>query len=82
MQDFVVATIPKNGREEIRVVLTTYKGHDLVDLRVFVEAEGKAERIPTRKGITFKRELLAQVADAMVEAYGAAQTLRYTAGNT
>lgn len=31
----VIATVPKNAVEEIRVSLMTYKGRDLVDIRTY-----------------------------------------------
>ncbi len=39
-EDIRVATIPKNKLEELRITLTEYRGHDLVDLRVFMERAG------------------------------------------
>jgi hypothetical protein len=68
MTDITIASVSKNAREEIRVVLTNYKGHDLVDLRVFVEADGRADRVPTRKGIAVKPALLPALIEALAKA--------------
>lgn len=46
----------KNATEEVRVSLTEYKGHRLVDLRVYyVSPDG--EPVPTKKGLTMSVEL-------------------------
>ena len=59
-----IATIRKNGREEIRVSLDHFKGHDLVNLRVFYrDAEG--EMRPGKQGLAFRVELLRDVLDAL-----------------
>lgn len=68
MADTIVAVIAKNAREEIRVVLTNFKGHDLVDVRVFGEADGKPVRVPTRKGIAVKPALLPALIAALAKA--------------
>lgn len=56
--------VEKNGQETIRIHRTEYKGHDLVDIRVYYR-DGNDELQPTRKGITFKRELLDDVIKAL-----------------
>ena len=74
MSERVVYTFPKNSREEVRASLTTYRGHRLADLRVFVADEDDVDH-PTRKGIAVRVEdlpkLLAAV-EALIEAERAA----------
>jgi len=48
----VLHQFPKNASEEVRVSLTEYKGHKLIDLRIYYEPEEGQERRPTKKGIT------------------------------
>ncbi len=48
----LIETIAKNKREEIRVALTKYEGHDLCDVRVFVEPYSGDERVATKKGLS------------------------------
>lgn len=62
-----LGTIPKNSREEIRVTLETYQGRELVNLRVWFEADGGEYR-PSKKGIAFRRELLPEVLTALNKA--------------
>ena len=47
----VVATIAKNKREEVRVALTEYEGHDLCDVRIFAEPYAGDEWVATKKGV-------------------------------
>jgi len=61
-----VREIQKNTLDVIRIQKTKYKGHDLVDVRVYVE-DKNGEKIPTRKGITFKVDLLDEVISALEE---------------
>ncbi len=53
----VIKDIEKNAREKIRISLTEFKGYDLVDLRVHYEDE-EGNLKPTKKGISFKPEML------------------------
>lgn len=56
--------IKKNSMETLRVQLTEYKNHKLVDIRVFFEtAEGELK--PTRKGVTLNTELIDWLIDAL-----------------
>jgi hypothetical protein len=57
--DVRIGEVCKNARERVRVSLTTYDGHDLCDIRVYVQGDiaGVFDR-PTRKGVCVRRELL------------------------
>jgi len=61
-----VREIQKNTLDVIRIQKTKYKGHDLVDIRVYVE-DKHGEKIPTGRGITFKVDLLDKVISALEE---------------
>ena len=71
--DRLIATIPKNQAEEIRVGLDEYKGHDLVSLRVWTDPYAGDERVPTRKGVSMSVALLPELIAALQEAEAAAQ---------
>ena len=62
----IIATIPKNARESVKIELTEFKGHDLVDLRVY--ADNGAKLVPTRKGITVGVNMLPSLVAALTEA--------------
>jgi hypothetical protein len=61
----VVDVFQKNTQEEVRAQLTEYMGHKLVDMRVFVYSEGKAERVPTKKGLCISVELFPELKAAI-----------------
>ena len=57
MIDRVVTTFYKNSREQVQVLLRTYKGRDLIDLRVFWTSDMK-EWHPSKKGLALSVEKL------------------------
>jgi len=74
-----VYAFQKNSREEIRAFLSTWQGHELVDLRVFARKAG-GEWVPTRKGLTFARELIPEMARAVAELMKASESASPTSG--
>lgn len=62
--DATVAEFAKNSREVIRVAVSQFKGHDLVHVRVWVPKDDGA-LIPTKAGITFRRDVLDQMIEAL-----------------
>lgn len=66
----VVARFAKNALEDVVVSLDHFRGVDLVDMRVHTKfADSLSDKMPTKKGISIKRELLG----VMIEALQAAQ---------
>ena len=64
-----LATIRKNALEEIRVGLSEFNGHDLLNIRIWTEPRnGGAERIPTKAGICCNVRLLPELIDALQKA--------------
>jgi len=63
----IVHQFAKNATEEVRVSLTEYKGHKLVDLRIYYEPEDGSERRPTKKGITIDVGLYPELKKAMIK---------------
>lgn len=48
-----VDSFQKNAVEEVRANLDEYRGHQVVDLRVWVDSKEKAgEKVATKKGLT------------------------------
>ena len=66
----LISTIPKNGREEIRVALDEFETktatYDMVSVRVFYEDGG--EYHPGRNGLNVRVELLPAIVAALREA--------------
>jgi hypothetical protein len=63
----VISVLPKNSVEEVRISLTKYHGHDLIDLRVYFSPEGGAEPVPTRKGICLNVAYIPDLIKALKE---------------
>jgi len=57
----------KNAREQVRVSLTEYQGHDLVDLRVYYQ-DDKGQFRPTRKGLCLSFDTLPRLKTAVEKA--------------
>ena len=64
----IVATIPKNSREDVRVALTTYQGHDLIDIRVYAAADPirpRSNRSATKSGVSINRAKIPELIRAL-----------------
>lgn len=57
----------KNAAEEVRVSLTEFKGHKLIDVRIYYEPEDGGERRPTKKGITVDVSLYPELKKALLK---------------
>ena len=57
----------KNATEEVRASLTEYKGHKLIDLRIYYDPEDGGDRRPTKKGITIDVSLYPELKKAMLK---------------
>ena len=56
--------IERNPTERIIIEDSEYKGHELVTLRIYFLSK-EDEWLPTKKGVTFRREQLDEVLDAL-----------------
>ena len=68
MSKTTATVIQKNATEQLRIEATRYQGHEMIDFRVWYLAEGEPTDPvykPTRKGVTFKREMLPEIMDAL-----------------
>src|SRR5438270_1261047 len=65
----LISVIRKNAAEEIRVELSEFNGHQLVNFRVWTDPrDGGAERIPTKAGIACRVALLPEIIEALQQA--------------
>lgn len=62
----LIARIGKNPTEEVRVALTSYRGHDLVDIRVFFQDE-QGEWRPTKRGVSLSVDSFAELREAILK---------------
>ena len=56
--------IERSETERLIIENSEYKGHDLVTLRIYFLSK-EEEWLPTKKGVTFRRDQLDEVLDAL-----------------
>jgi hypothetical protein len=66
----LIAEVPKNRRDLIRVTRSTFNGHELVNIRVWTRAPDGTLN-PTKAGIAFRAELLDPIIEALIKAHAA-----------
>jgi len=66
--DQTVAVFPKNKFQEVRVGIREFKGNDLLDIRIWTNAQGVDQMVPTAKGVTVNIHLLPQLLKALQDA--------------
>ncbi len=64
-EDLTVYEFPKNSRETVKVRLTTYAGHELIDVRAFYK---DGDGFKPGKGLTIRRDLLPELKRAIAAA--------------
>ena len=65
----IAGSIRKNAAEEIRIELTEFNGHQLINIRVWTDPRnGGSERIPTKAGIACRVALLPEIIEALQQA--------------
>lgn len=62
-----IATFRKNAKEEVRVSLDEFRGHRLVNIRVWFEADD-GEMRPGKQGIALRIEMLPDLREALTAA--------------
>lgn len=63
-----IATIAKGATQEIRVSLEEYKGHQLVDMRIYTPFTPAAVPMATKKGLACQVRYLPDLIAALSEA--------------
>jgi hypothetical protein len=67
-----IADVPKNSREVVRVELSSFNGHELINFRVWYES-GDGEMKPGRAGLALRVERLIDLQAAIAKAVAAAR---------
>ncbi len=65
--EIVIGGFPKNPREDVRVVISNFKGHDLLGVRVWYK-DSEGELRPSKTGITVRVDLLPELSRLMEKA--------------
>lgn len=64
-----LAVLPKNSTEEVRIARSDFRGHDLIDVRVFARFGGPAQvMMPTKKGLSIQVSQLPALIEALQQA--------------
>ena len=64
-----IKTIQKNKIEQIRISLSEFKGYQLANLRVYFKTEENDDEYkPTKKGISFRVNLLPEIIEGLTQA--------------
>ena len=72
MEDQTIAVIEKNAVEEVRVALSEFCGHELVNVRIWANYDSAdSEKRPTKKGVALRIEKLPELIAALNEAQAA-----------
>lgn len=69
--DLLIAVLPKNGREDFRVQLRTFRDQRRIDLRIF--ASNGVDRVATPKGVSIGPADIRAVINALEQAEAAAR---------
>jgi hypothetical protein len=72
MSERAPIVIQKNAREEFRISRDTFRGHDLVSIRVWFKADDGSMR-PSKDGVTLRVALVDEVIEALQAAKAGAQ---------
>ena len=67
MDPIVIADFQKNKTEDIKLSLTEYQGHKLIDFRVYFK-DNEGESKPTKKGITVNVKFFPELKEAIMKA--------------
>ena len=74
MPGAIIGRIPKGKSDEVRISLESYKGQDLIDVRLFMRlSDPSGEIIATKKGVSLPIDCLPDLAGAIQKAMEEAQ---------
>ena len=64
MEERVLGTFKKNGKEDVRVIVRTWNGYELLDIRGWYK-DDKDEYRPSAKGISIRLEQVPELLKAL-----------------
>lgn len=71
IKDKIIARFAKNAGETLIIKQTEYKGHQLIDIRIYYKSDsgsGDSELRPTKKGVCVRAELVGDLIEALQQA--------------
>lgn len=66
-EEKIVHRIEKNTKEEIIFRIFRFKNKDYFDIRTYVNAVGEVDKIPTKKGVSFRLEQIDEAIKGLQE---------------
>lgn len=66
-EDVLIATIPKNSNEELRIVLAPFRGHHLLSMRVWYRDKSDTLR-PGKQGLALRVSKIPDILKAITDA--------------
>lgn len=64
----LLATIQRNPTEQLQISVSTYKGNQYLNMRIFYTTDDGQSWLPTKKGVTFGKDALNTLEDAVQKA--------------
>jgi len=64
----ILATIPRSATEQLQISVSTYKGNQYLNMRIFYTTDDGQNWLPTKKGVTFSKDALEILEDAVQKA--------------
>lgn len=71
----IVAKIKKNGKEEVRIAVSTYREIPLIQIRTYAAYKEGDEMKPTKKGVSMNVNLLPQLVESAEKLSAAVKAL-------
>lgn len=64
-EDTIIAALKKNSRENLRVSLGTFEGHNLLNLRLWFTADADSVERPSKSGFSLRVILIPELIAAL-----------------
>ena len=65
MEDREIYSFKKNAGETVRISLSEFKGHKLLDIRVYAKSRDTGKEVATKKGLTVNRGLAKELLEGL-----------------
>lgn len=64
----MLAVIPRTATEQLQISVSTYKGNQYLNMRIFYTTDDGQNWLPTKKGVTFGKDALDILEEAVQKA--------------
>lgn len=63
-----LAIIQRNPTEQLKITISTYKGNQYLNMRIYYTTDDGNNWLPTKKGVTFGKDSLVTLEEAVQKA--------------